>query len=101
MTPFDTEGMKRELEIMATESGAELLYHAKIVSADVKEGKAESLTVSSMGYLIRIKAKVFVDSTGDAILLRLAGVDLTERTAFDAAMKEFSSVLDEFEKTML
>ena len=47
VTPFDTEGMKRELEIMATESGAELLYHAKIVSADVKEGKAESLTVSS------------------------------------------------------
>ena len=74
VTPFDTEGMKRELELMATESGAELLYHAKIVSADVKEGKAESLTVSSMGYLIRIKAKVFVDSTGDAILLRLAGV---------------------------
>ena len=74
VTPFDTEGMKRELELMATESGAELLYHAKIVSADVKKGKAESLTVSSMGYLIRIKAKVFVDSTGDAILLRLAGV---------------------------
>lgn len=74
VTPFDTEGMKRELELMAMESGAELLYHAKIVSADVKEGKAESLTVSSMGYLIRIKAKVFVDSTGDAILLRLAGV---------------------------
>lgn len=48
--------------------------------------------------------KKFLSSGGSdspVNLLRLAGVDLTERTAFDAAMKEFSSVLDEFEKTML
>ena len=74
VTPFDAEGMKRELELMAIESGAELLYHAKIVSAEVKDGKAESITVTSMGEMIRIKADVFIDSTGDAILLKLAGV---------------------------
>ena len=74
VTPFDAEGMKRELELMAIESGAELLYHAKLVSAEVKDGKAESITVTSMGEMIRIKADVFIDSTGDAILLKLAGV---------------------------
>lgn len=74
VTPFDTEGMKRELELMLLESGAEVLYHAKIVSSDVASSKAEAITVASMGYLIHISAKVFIDATGDAILLKLAGV---------------------------
>ena len=30
VTPFDAEGMKRELELMLLESGAEVLFHAKI-----------------------------------------------------------------------
>ena len=74
VTPFDTEGMKRELELMLLESGAEVLYHAKIVSCDVSSSNAEAITVASMGYLINISAKVFIDATGDAILLKLAGV---------------------------
>ena len=74
VTPFDAEGMKRELELMATESGAEFLYHAKIVAADVENGKAGCITVSSLGEMIRIHASVFIDSTGDAVLLKLAGV---------------------------
>ena len=74
VTPFDTEGMKRELELMLLESGAKVLYHAKIVKAEVKEGLASSITIASMGYLINIKGKVFIDATGDAILLKLAGV---------------------------
>ena len=74
VTPFDAEGMKRELELMATESGAEFLYHAKIVAADVENGKAGCIIVSSLGEMIRIHASVFIDSTGDAVLLKLAGV---------------------------
>ena len=74
VTPFDAEGMKRELELMAAESGAEILFRAKLVKADVSDGIARSITVSSLGYFIDIHASVFIDSTGDATLLRLAGV---------------------------
>lgn len=74
VTPFDAEGMKRELELMVSESGADILYHAKIVSCAVSNGKAESLTVTSMGDMITVKGSVFIDSTGDAILLKLANV---------------------------
>lgn len=31
-------------------------------------------------------------------LLKIAGVDLTDRAVFDAAMKEFDDVLERFEK---
>lgn len=74
VTPFDAEGMKRELELMVLESGAEILYHAKIVSADVIDGTARSVTVSSLGSSITVKGKVFIDATGDAVLLKCASV---------------------------
>ena len=83
VTPFDAEGMKRELELMLLESGAEVLFHAKIVKADVNEGLCSSITIASLGYLINIKGKVFIDATGDAILLKLAGVPVASGRASD------------------
>ena len=74
VTPFDAEGMKRELEMMVRESGASVLYHAKLVDVMLDEGRAVSVAVSSLGYRIEIKGSVFIDSTGDAVLSRLAGV---------------------------
>ena len=76
VTPFDAEGMKRELELMVLESGAEILYHAKVISANVDSGRAESITVAAMGDILGIRGSVFIDSTGDAILLKLAGVPI-------------------------
>ncbi|MBO8435939.1 MAG: FAD-dependent oxidoreductase [Spirochaetes bacterium] len=76
VTPFDAEGMKRELEIMAEESHADILLRAKLIKADVEDGRAVSITVSSLGCMIDIRAKVFIDSTGDATLLKLAGVPI-------------------------
>ncbi len=83
VTPFDAEGMKRELELMVTESGAEILFRAKLISADVKDGKAYSVTVSSLGWNLKINAKVFIDATGDAILLKLAGCPVESGRAKD------------------
>jgi hypothetical protein len=40
VTPFDAEGMKRELELMVSEAGAQILYHAMVTGADVQDGKA-------------------------------------------------------------
>ncbi len=77
VTPFDTEGMKRELELMLLESGAEVLYHAKVVSCEVRDARMETLTVASMGYLIDVSADVFIDASGDAVLLKLAGVGVS------------------------
>ena len=85
VTPFDAEGLKRELELMVTESGAEILYHAKLISACVSGGRADSITVSSMGVMIEIKGMVFIDSTGDATLLKLSGVPVSSGRDSDGA----------------
>lgn len=74
VTPFDAEGLKRELELMALEAGVDILYHAKVVSSKVEDGKIISLDAASMGKIIEVSGSVFIDATGDAILLTLSGV---------------------------
>jgi hypothetical protein len=74
VTPFDSEGMKRELELMTLEAGVTLLYHASLVSVSVAKKRATSLEVVSGGNLLSIKGSVFIDASGDGVLLYKAGV---------------------------
>jgi hypothetical protein len=74
VTPFDAEGMKRELELMASEAGVSLLYHASFVSAIVEDGNAKSIEVVCGGTMLSVKGSVFIDASGDGVLLWKAGV---------------------------
>ncbi|MEN8734967.1 MAG: FAD-dependent oxidoreductase [Lentimonas sp.] len=78
VTPFDVEGMKRELELMLTEAGGEMLYHSMLASVQTKADEIESITVCTKSGLMDLKAKVFVDATGDADLAQHAGVECTK-----------------------
>lgn len=44
VTPFSAEGMKRELELILLEAGAQLLHHTVITGANVEGGVLRSLT---------------------------------------------------------
>lgn len=74
VTPFDAEGLKRELEQMVLEAGASLLYHSSIIGVRSEGKRLESVTVASCGMTMEIAAKCFVDATGDADLLAIAGI---------------------------
>lgn len=74
VTPFDAEGMKRELEIMALESNVTLLYHTSVIKAIVKQGLLSALTCYSCGHIFDVQADIFIDATGDADLIAMAGV---------------------------
>ncbi len=74
VTPFDAEGMKRELELMATEEQVTILYHTALASTEVDGSRVESLTLLSCGKLFNVYAPLFVDATGDADLLVQSGV---------------------------
>lgn len=74
VTPFSAEGMKRELELMMLEAGAQLLYHTVITGTKVEEGLLKSLTCFSCGEMFEVTGKVFIDATGDADVLYIAGV---------------------------
>lgn len=73
VTPFDAEGMKRELELMILESGGHILYHAVLSDAHV-DGALKSITVLCCSQKITVEGKVFIDATGDASLAMMAGV---------------------------
>ena len=73
VTPFDAEGMKRELELMILEAGGHILYHAVLSDAHV-DGDLKSITVLCCSQKITVEGKVFIDSTGDASLAMMAGV---------------------------
>ncbi len=85
VTPFDVEGMKRELELMLTEADGEMLYHAMLASVEAEDGQVKSITVCTKAGLITLRAKVFVDATGDADLALHAGVECTSGRPSDGA----------------
>ncbi len=59
---------------MCSEAGVEILYQA-VLADTVKEGaKLKAVIVQTIAGLYAIKARTFVDATGDAYLARSAGV---------------------------
>ncbi|MDF7797939.1 FAD-dependent oxidoreductase [Pontiellaceae bacterium B1224] len=85
VTPFDVEGMKMELELMLTEAGGELLYHAMLASVQTDGNKISAITICTKAGLSQLRAKVFIDATGDADLAMHAGVKCTKGRESDGA----------------
>ncbi len=85
VTPFDAEGMKRELELMLTEAGGEVLYHAMLAGAEAIDGRIKAITVCTKAGLMKLQAKVYIDATGDADLACHAGVECTKGRESDGA----------------
>lgn len=72
-TYFHDEYLKLVLNRMVTESGAEILFHANLVSAEAEKGKVKSVTLSCRGVLYHFEADYFIDATGDANLSYMSG----------------------------
>ncbi|WP_240417764.1 FAD-dependent oxidoreductase [Paenibacillus periandrae] len=75
VTPFDAEAMKHELELMLIESGGQVLYHTMLASVDCKDGSIGQIIVCNKAGLSALKAKCYVDASGDADLSVWAGVE--------------------------
>ncbi len=74
VTPFDPEGMKQELEMMALEAGCDILYNTMLLKTFVSEKKLTKIQVLNKSGITDIYSKVFIDATGDADLSYQAGV---------------------------
>ena len=73
VTPFSAEGMKRELEMMMLEAGAQILYHTVITGVEVENEKIKSLTCFSCGETFKASGKVYIDATGDGDVIAMSG----------------------------
>ncbi len=73
MAYFNEEYMKIVLSRMAKEAGVDLLYHARVLSADAKDNKINSIQVHVRGEVMTLEADTYIDCTGDAELAYRAG----------------------------
>jgi len=77
--PFDSEGLKIVADRMVKEAGVDPLFHALFVDAIVtEEGLMTHAIVETKSGRQAIKARVFVDATGDADVAHRAGGECTK-----------------------
>jgi len=79
-TPFSPEGLKLILDEKATEAGVETRFFTKVVDADAdaETGEVKGIIINNIEGFSYIKAKAFIDATGDAILSGLCGAEYLE-----------------------
>ena len=67
------EHLKVVWERLVTEGGAHVLLHALLQAAEVHDGRIDAVVLATRGGLARVRARTFVDASGDADLSALAG----------------------------
>ncbi len=73
--PFMPEALKRLLDEMAHDAGVEVRFFTRVIDAEAKDRRLEGALVSNVEGYRFIRAKTFIDATGDAALSDLAGAD--------------------------
>jgi hypothetical protein len=75
-TPIDSERLKVVYDDIVTGSGASLLFHTMLSAvANVKDQSVQEVIITNKSGLSALKAKVYVDCTGDADLAAWAGAE--------------------------
>ena len=74
-TSFHAEGYKLLLDEMVTEAGIEVRFYTRVIEADVdqKKGIVNGIIQQNVEGLRYVKAKTFIDCTGDAVLANMCG----------------------------
>lgn len=80
---IDIESAKVELESMVLEAGGELLYHTMLGGVRAADGRIQAIEVCNKAGFSTIRAKVFIDATGDADVAYRAGVPCTKGRSVD------------------
>lgn len=73
--PFKPEMLKRILDEMVQDAGVDVRFFTRLIDAEASDGKIEGAVISNIEGYKFIRAKVFIDATGDAQLSALAGAD--------------------------
>jgi hypothetical protein len=74
--PIDPELLKRIYDEMTMEAGVEVLFNTQLASVEKSSAETiEALIVSNKAGLSALKAKIYVDCTGDGDLAVWAGAD--------------------------
>ena len=72
VTPFLSEILAVVMDEMALEAGVELLFDTQLCDAVTVDGRIEAAVVAMKEGLAAIRAKIYIDATGDADLTSMA-----------------------------
>jgi hypothetical protein len=73
--PFQPEALKRVLDDMVQEAGVDVRFFTRLIDAEVDGRRVAGAVVSNIEGYRFIRAKAFIDATGDATLSHLCGAD--------------------------
>ncbi|MGM9322728.1 FAD-dependent oxidoreductase [Deinococcus aquaticus] len=71
---FNPEALKFVLDDLLADAGAEVLFHTQVVQPVMDGDRIGALVVHNKGGLQALRARVFIDATGDADVAAAAGV---------------------------
>ena len=75
-TRYNVEGLKLVLDELAEAAGVDVRFFTKVIDADVdSERNVKGVVISNVEGYRYIKAKAFVDATGDAVVADLCGTE--------------------------
>lgn len=77
-TPFRVEGYKRLLDKLAVEAGVEVRFFTRLIDADAADRRINGVVIHNIEGYRFIRAKAFIDCTGDAVLADLVGAACRE-----------------------
>lgn len=81
-TPFRVEGLKLLLDELAAEAGVEVRLFTTVVEAESAAQSVSGVVVHNIEGLRCIRARAFIDCTGDAVLAHLCGVECRTNPEF-------------------
>jgi hypothetical protein len=93
VTPVDGELFRIMSTAMLAEAGVEILYGANLIGAEAKHGTVTAAQVALKGGIYTIRAKSFVDSSGDADLATFAGASVRKGEKNTGRMQPVSMIL--------
>ena len=82
---FDTEMMKHVLDAMVMESGVDILFHTLVANVIMNGNNIEYLILENKTGRQAVKAKIFIDATGDGDIAHFAGAEYTKGRKADGA----------------
>jgi hypothetical protein len=77
-SPFKAEGLKLMLDEFALGAGVEVRFFTRVIDADAQNGQVNGVVLNNIEGYSYVKARTFIDATGDAILANLCGVACRE-----------------------
>lgn len=75
VTPFDSYALQLVLDRMCKEAGVEIFLYTKYVDSVLKDGAIDSIVLAAPEGLVALKAKLYIDCTGNADVAAASGVE--------------------------